>query len=85
MSARRDRERRNEWLVGSYRQAATAWRKSANELHRLSGLTDDSEVRKILLEQANLAERHATRRDEWAIQAEYGHLYEDEYLSRIQL
>jgi hypothetical protein len=72
---------RSKLLVGMYQRGGKVWENRAIEFRRLSSLTEDSEVRSILLEQADLAEMHAQRQYDHATEAEYGHLYgnDDDY------
>jgi hypothetical protein len=64
--------------VGQYRREAEFFRKRAAEFRRLAGLTQDAYAQKILTQQVRVAEHVARRRDDAAIEAEYGHLYVEE-------
>jgi hypothetical protein len=70
---------RSKLLVEMYQRGGKVWENRAIEFRRLSGLTDDGEVRRILLGQADLAEMHARRQYDCATEAEYGHLYGNDY------
>lgn len=58
-----------------YRAQAEAYRRRAGEYRRLADLTEDREVQHRLQELAFGQEHYARVRDDWAVRAEYGHLY----------
>jgi hypothetical protein len=66
----------NIW-VQLHRNSAKRYRQLAAEYRRLALLTEWPEVREVLTDKADLADRGVRWNEEKAIEAEYGHLYEE--------